>query len=492
MFRVEEPDAIGRGRELSAQTYGRAFAEKASPRLINAMTQVDRWSLEGAHTFGLLAVGVPMGAGPAVSAVIGISPSEGPEVSTDSAAYLRHRNREIAMPTVAEVADSDDFSAESAVGNLLALKRARRTSVCAAQELEFLRRAQPIATSIERDIQRYRSFGAPVRVGRSYSMHALHVPAPLHFLAEVAHDDAVDLLDVSPTIELELNVTIPALRLRAFLATHGAQRAVGEIVVAVIDGEIDDTHPALRGSVVKKTNYTQEPWGNPHPHATAVAGIIASAGNPEGVAPGVTILNYKLFPTNPMGASTLFQGGEAIDRAAVDGADVMNLSWGTARGSLPPGREERACAQAWENGAVVVKSAGNFGSLTAPSPKVGTIVVGATDRQLKAVAPGSGAGEGFDRIGPDYLSPGGTAVDPITTTTLGGGMGDSYQDPVSGAASAIEGTSFAAAHMSGIVAQILNMQPGFEPDDLHEELANHAQLLAGVTPDVQGRGVVRF
>jgi len=93
-------------------------------------------------------------------------------------------------------------------------------------------------------------------------------------LAEVAADPAMTGVDVPrrilPDADTRNHVAIgfPAFLERTHLT--GANRTV-----AVIDSEVASGHPALKGRVVHRRNYTPEQWGNPDSHGTAVAGIIA-------------------------------------------------------------------------------------------------------------------------------------------------------------------------------------------------------------------------
>ena len=161
------------------------------------------------------------------------------------------------------------------------------------------------------------------------------------------------------------------------------------VVVAVIDSEVAMQHPGLAGRVVQKTNYTREAFGNPGTHGTAVAGIIGSAGEVEGIAPEVTIYNYKVIASNPLLKGNSFDGSLAIQQALEDGAHAANCSWGNGPAGTGTSPEARACDTAWALGLTIVKSAGNRGpdarTLTTTADAAGVIVVGATDRSGKAI-----------------------------------------------------------------------------------------------------------
>ena len=142
--------------------------------------------------------------------------------------------------------------------------------------------------------------------------------------------------------------------------------------------------PRSAGRVVRRRNFTEEPWGYPDMHGTAVAGIVGPS-SPEitGVAPGVMMYLYKVLATNAYLTGTDFDGARALQLAVQDGADVANISWGVGPAGEGRSREARAVDAAWALGMTVVKSAGNRGpfsrTLTSPADASGVIVVGATD-----------------------------------------------------------------------------------------------------------------
>src|SRR5262249_19413030 len=94
-------------------------------------------------------------------------------------------------------------------------------------------------------------------------------------------------------------------------------------------------------------------------HGTHVAGIIAARGNAptgiRGLAPKVTLRSYRVFGKNKPGASN-FAIAKAIDRAAADGCDLINMSLG---GGEPDIATQEAIADARARGVVVIAAAGN-------------------------------------------------------------------------------------------------------------------------------------
>jgi serine protease AprX len=284
-------------------------------------------------------------------------------------------------------------------------------------------------------------------------------------------------------LEPEINVsgkTVGAAQFRKKFKLTGKG-----IIVAVIDGEVALTHPALKGRVVHKANFTDEPWGHPASHGTAVAGIIASSDSTfSGMAPGATIYSYKVLATNPVLTGTDFDGALAIQQALEDGAHIANCSWGAGPAGDGTSREARACDEAWASGLVIVKSAGNRGpgaqTLTTPADADGVIAVGATDKQGKAVQDYSSRGPAGTKSRPHLIAPGGIFQGVgVTSCLIGGGFGDC------GA-----GTSFAAPHVCGILGLLLERDPNLTPNELRDILLNACVPLDGVDVNTQGNGLI--
>ena len=302
-------------------------------------------------------------------------------------------------------------------------------------------------------------------------------------LAEVAADDSIERIDLPRRLEPEISTSGKTAGAPQFRKKF--KRTGKGIIVAVIDGEVALTHPALKGRVVHKMNFTDEAWGHPHPHGTAVAGIIASKdSNFTGMAPEATIYSYKVLANNPSLTGTDFDGALAIQQALEDGAHIANCSWGVGPAGDGSSREARACNEAWNAGLVIVKSAGNNGpgpsTLTIPADADGVIVVGATDRSGKKVQKYSSRGPALAKQRPHMIAPGGILGGAgIRSCLVGGGFGDC------GA-----GTSFAAPHVAGILTLLLEREPNLTPNELRDTLSNACALLKELDVNTQGRGLV--
>jgi serine protease AprX len=251
--------------------------------------------------------------------------------------------------------------------------------------------------------------------------------------------------------------------------------------VAILDTEIFYKHTAFQNRVILKENYTKEPWGHPDHHGTAVAGFLAaSAQTFMGISPEVTIYHYKVIATDPLSNADDFGGALAVQQALEDGAHIANCSWGIGSAGDGTSREARAFDTAWDLGLVIVKSAGNQGTdgLTSPADARGVIVVGATDRSGKTIIPESSRGKTSKGRILDFVAPGGTSTDSLTSCTVDGKFG-----PVG------FGTSYAAPQVAGLLALLLAQDRNQTPEALRTALGAFAHKLPGIDVATQGQGL---
>jgi minor extracellular serine protease Vpr len=166
--------------------------------------------------------------------------------------------------------------------------------------------------------------------------------------------------------------------------------------VAVIDTGIDYDHPDLGGCfgpgcrVERGFDFVGDEFNaddaapiikpDPFPddcagHGTHVAGIIGANGGITGVAPGVTFLAYRVFGC--VGTTTSEVMIDAMEQARRDGAEVVNMSIGSAF-TWPQYPTATAADRLVKHGVVVVASAGNNGAdglYAASAPSVGKNVI---------------------------------------------------------------------------------------------------------------------
>jgi serine protease AprX len=444
---------LTRTRKKIADQYGKTFASKASDHLCQALSTVSSFALEA------------------------VAPQPRPiilEFSRPTVPGPEARKRAVAL------------GAEGVISPAL-LRVARRHLLRDA----FIQQVAAVRTQLDR--QTHPAFPAGVEALASPTVPSstveicwlngvLRTYTDPRGLREVVEEKTLALLDVPRQLRADIDGTasvVGAFEFRKRSSVDGSH-----ITVAVIDTEVDMGHPALANRIVQKTNFTKERFGNPAPHGTAVAGIIGSADRKfTGMAPGVTITNYKVLATDPSLNSDDFGGALAIQQALEDGAQVANCSWGSGPAMDGTGREAVACDTAWGLGLVIVKSSGNQGpglsTLTTPADADGIIVVGATDRGGTAVQDYSSRGPAGTRVRPHLVAPGGTEFDGMHSCLVGGGFGD-----------AGFGTSYAAPHVAGLAALLLAQSPGIEPDELRKKLLSACTRLPAGNQSIQGQGLV--
>ncbi|MEP9386908.1 S8 family serine peptidase [Mesorhizobium sp. KR9-304] len=233
--------------------------------------------------------------------------------------------------------------------------------------------------------------------------------------------------------------------------------ASGENVrVAVIDTAIDDTHPALKDAVASQFDAMPGVEVTARDHGTSVAGLIAGVGEFRGMAPGSRIYHARAFEG---GKSTMGVILSALDWAAEQDVRIINMSF------VGPKNEflEEACAAARERDIVLVAAAGNNGPKAPygyPAAYDGVIAVTATDDKDELMQQANRGPYVF------VSAPGVNVIAPV-----GGG-----QDLVTG-------TSFAAAVVSGAIANLIHASPERSADWIEAALSSTARDLGDAGRD---------
>ena len=246
----------------------------------------------------------------------------------------------------------------------------------------------------------------------------------------------------APGVRDPLYAAQPAARFWHIAELH--QLTTGrDVRVAVIDSGVEDRHPDLAGQVAIKENFIDDLPYVAETHGTAVAGIIAAkAGNGvgiEGVAPGARLMALRACWEETKDAAkeavkdtayatrcNSFTLGKALNFALGHHAQVINMSLSGPSDMLL----RRLIDVALERGVTVVgavdplAAGGGF-----PAGYPGVI---AADDVAGRVA-------GLDPV----LAPG----QDIPSTAPGGRWG------------LVNGTSFAAAHVSGMAALLAQLRP---------------------------------
>jgi subtilisin family serine protease len=310
----------------------------------------------------------------------------------------------------------------------------------------------------------------------------------LPYVAGVYRDEVVQAYSGSaPAVHPQEGLRFPPPN--NFAQDAGVTGAGNGIVVAVLDTGIDRTHPALQGKVIGGWDFVNDDADamDDNRHGTHVAGIIAAQSNQvTGVAPGVSLLAYKVLNAGGNGnASDIIAALERAldpngDGSTADRADVANLSLGT-RGH-PDDPLSRAVENAVAQGMVVVVAAGNEGlnhMIGTPAGAPSAITVGAsfrTEQQVTMVAEFSSRGPATQTgaIKPDLLAPG---VNVLST-----GLQHQFIR--------LSGTSMATPYVAGLAALLLEQHPGWTPARVKAALVTTAIPLPNEEVMTQGTGSV--
>ncbi|NJK69950.1 MAG: S8 family serine peptidase [Microcoleus sp. SU_5_3] len=245
------------------------------------------------------------------------------------------------------------------------------------------------------------------------------------------------------------------------------------IVVAVVDGGVDYTHPDLDGNIWRnageiagngidddRNGYIDDirGWdfvsGDNNPmdlnwegHGTHVAGAIAAERNNFGIT-GVAY-NAKIMPVRVLPA---FGGGQTnnvadgIRYAADNGANVINLSLGNE--FFPSNVVNEAIQYANNKGSVVVMAAGNSGDIQPGYP--------ARNADRWGIAVGS-----IDVTGRMDDSSNRSGLTPLDYVVAPGV--DIYSTTPDNTYETYSGTSMAVPHVAGVAALVLSADPTLTP-----------------------------
>lgn len=259
--------------------------------------------------------------------------------------------------------------------------------------------------------------------------------SPAEAVAELAHEPGVSWsqpLNLYRTQAASHNDPLyplqPAAKEWRLADLHRTATGAG-VKVAVIDSRVEARHSDLNGQVTVSRDFVVDRSTGPEFHGTAVAGVIAAIADNgigiAGIAPGARLLALRACrqlpgPAKPPQTQCDSLGlARALDFAIGRGAEVINLSLAGPPDIL-------------------------LGKLLDVALSRGVAVVGAYDRGMAgggfpASHPGvvAVADESWAGIPPGvYRAPG----RDVPTTTPGGHW------------SIVDGSSFAAAHVSGLIA----------------------------------------
>ncbi len=249
---------------------------------------------------------------------------------------------------------------------------------------------------------------------------------------------------------MELQHVVDTLEL---LAAHKWSTGSGA-TVAIIDTGADLTHPDLKTQISSHKTFVDERFNeiSNDAHGTAVAGVIAAAsGNGFGiigVAPAarLSVLKACWYPLSERNAvCNTFTIAKALAYAITEDVDIINLSLGGPVDSLL----SRLITEAQRHGTIIVGAAPGNGVIGFPANVPGVIIVDSST----SLAP-----FGDHKSGIIY-APG----NDILVATPNGGFDYS------------SGSSLAAAHVTGIVALLVALNPALTGEEIIVLVADSQQ-----------------
>lgn len=203
------------------------------------------------------------------------------------------------------------------------------------------------------------------------------------------------------------------------------------VTIAVIDSRIDIAHPDLSGQFVANQNFVRDQSTAPERHGTGIAGVIAAkAGNGigiAGVAPGARLMALRACWQSNDGTASAptycnsLSLAEALQYAIERKAQVINLSLS--------GPSDRLLA-----GLIQIATARNI------------TVVAAYDPSLPK--------GGFPASAPGVVTVANDSVAPVPAGVYGAPGQDIPTTQPGGKWFLVNGSSYAAAHVSGLIALV--------------------------------------
>ncbi|MGZ8190838.1 MAG: S8 family peptidase [Methylococcaceae bacterium] len=233
-----------------------------------------------------------------------------------------------------------------------------------------------------------------------------------------------------------------------------------DISIAVIDTGADKEHPDLKGRLAATENFVEGGAASfaQDPHGTAVAGVIAARAGDGigivGIAPDARINVFKACwyadSGNGKALCSSWTLAKALDAAIKSGSRIINLSLGGPDDAL---LKKLLAAANRQHIALVAAALEN-------SPEPGF------PASLDFVIPVISADPNGDTTHPNWMT-GYQAIAAPGVEILTTAPRNRYDF--------LSGSSLAAAHVSGVVALMLQFQPGLEPDAVKSVLNQKGQ-----------------
>jgi subtilisin family serine protease len=274
-----------------------------------------------------------------------------------------------------------------------------------------------------------------------------------------------------------------------------------QVIVAVLDSGI--TQNAFNydmppdDSVIPGPAYHEFPDTFPYDkmantHGTLISGIISALGNNS---IGISGINFdtKIMPIQVLdfrGSGYLSDVAKAIYYAADHGAKIINISFGYSGSCTADSVEQDAITYAKSKGVLVVTSAGNSNTdakYMSPGSCDGVFNVAATGPTDQRTS--------YSNYGNliDIAAPGGEGCKGSVCPTFCASYGSCDILSTSGRVflDFFSGTSMSAAHVSGVAALMLSVNPSLTPDQIENILRTTGDIIATDKP-ISGRRINAF
>ncbi|MBN9359519.1 S8 family peptidase [Herbaspirillum huttiense] len=221
--------------------------------------------------------------------------------------------------------------------------------------------------------------------------------------------------------------------------------------IAVIDSGVEDDHPDLAGQVTERENFVTDRSYAAESHGTAVAGIIVAVRDNNigiaGIAPDAKIMALRAcWQNGDRSLCNSFTIGQALNFAILNGAKIVNMSLAGPRDQLI----KRLIEVAQQRGMLIVAaSSGDDPAGGFPASVPGVIAV--ADKILPSrpastlYAPGQGI--------------------PTTTPHFAWNL--------------VSGSSFSAAHVSGLAALLVQLRPRDSPEQIRKSVITRNAYIDG-------------
>lgn len=349
---------------------------------------------------------------------------------------------------------------------------------------------------VQADITRLARFGSVEQIGRFLSFVVLSNVAVAD-LPMLAADPLVAFVEEDSKILFMLDTsrgTIGADRVTTMYGFDGK-----EVNIAVVDSGVDDgVHQALPAEVFAfgYDAVTQE-FKNPDDeagHGTFVAGIAlgrqvpgtTSCGVvPSGIAPGAKLIDIRVGDEDGASLSTMLHGLEvALGKQVEWSLRVLNVSLADCKASNGTDSFSQYMNRLVAGGIVVVAAAGNTITCGLPNAAKRVVAPGAaddvisvanssdledTDRtndelsllSMRGPRTSDKDGDELDEQKPDLAAPGTDIRSSLADTECATGIDG--------------GTSFAAPHVAGCAALIINAFPAISPQSVKRLLLETAE-----------------